>query len=58
MTEKQFGYYRIVTVGEDVGLDEHLLAEGALDGIAAAVDLGPDRLDHDPRGRFGGVIQA
>jgi hypothetical protein len=53
---------RIVAVGEDVGLDEHLVAHGALHGIAPPVHLGADRLDDDARGRrpdfFARLIQA
>jgi len=45
-----------VAVGEGVALDQHLLAERALDGIAAAVDLGANRLDDDARRRC--FIQA
>ena len=51
----------VVTVGEDVGLDKHLVADGALHRIAPAVDLGTDRLDDDPRrseSLYGVAIQA
>src|SRR2546421_7014 len=47
----------VVAVGEDVGLDGHLLAHGALYGIAPAVDLRQDRLDDDAR-RKSLAIQA
>jgi len=46
-----------VPVGEDVGLDQHFVADGALDRIAPAVDLGTDRLDDDAL-RWGLAIQA
>jgi len=53
---------RVVAVGEDIGLNYDLVADGALDRIAAAVDLGPDRLDDGTRGRrqdfFARLIQA
>jgi len=49
-------------VGEDIGLDEHLVANGALYRITAAVDLRSDRLDDDTRRRrpdfFARLIQA
>jgi hypothetical protein len=41
----------VVPVSEHVRLDENLVADGALDRVAAAVDLGPDRLDDDARRR-------
>jgi hypothetical protein len=51
-----------VAVGEDIGLDHDLVAEGALDGVAPAVDLRPDRLDDGARRRrqdlFARLIQA
>jgi hypothetical protein len=37
-----------MAVGEDVRLDDHLLAQGAFGGKAPAVDLRRDRLDGDP----------
>jgi hypothetical protein len=43
---QQHGGHAIVTVGEDVGLDDHGVARRAFDGIAAAVDVGCDVLDH------------
>ena len=45
--EKQFGDDRVVAIGEDVGLDDHVVAHGALRGIAPAIDLRTDRLDDD-----------
>jgi hypothetical protein len=40
----------IVAIGEEVGADDHFLAHGALDGKAAAVNLGLDALnDHTGR---------
>jgi hypothetical protein len=47
-----------VPVGEHVGLDQDLVAQGALDRVAAAVDLGTQRLDDDPGRRefFLGVV--
>jgi hypothetical protein len=45
----ELGDDRVVPVGEDVGLDHDLVADGALDRIAPAVGLGTDRLDDDPR---------
>jgi len=51
-----------VAVGEDIRLDQHLVAERALDRVAPAVDLRPDRLDDDARRRrpdfFARLIQA
>jgi hypothetical protein len=62
MLEQKFCDHGVMPVGEDVGLDEHLVANGALYGIAAAVDLRPDRLDDDTRRRrpdfFARLIQA
>jgi hypothetical protein len=53
---------RVVAVREDIGLDHDLVAEGALDGVAPAVDLRPDRLDDGARRRrqdlFARLIQA
>jgi hypothetical protein len=46
----------IVPVGEGIALDDDLLAHGALDRIAAAVDLRADRFDDDARRRC--FIQA
>ena len=46
-SEKQFSDDRVVAVGEDVGLDDHVIAHGALRGIAPAIDLRTDRLDDD-----------
>lgn len=44
----------IMAVGEHIGLDPELLADGALDGIAAAIDLRADRFDDRPgRRSFG-----
>jgi len=39
----------IMAIGEDVDLDQHLLAERALRGVAPAVDLRAYRLDDDSR---------
>jgi hypothetical protein len=51
-----------VSIGEHVGLDQHLVADRALDGIAPAVDRRPDRLDDRARRRglylFTRLIQA
>jgi hypothetical protein len=51
-----------VPIGKNVGLDQDLVADGALDRIAPAVDLRPDRLDDDARRRrpdlFARLIQA
>jgi hypothetical protein len=47
---KKLASDRFVAVGEHVRLDDELLAEGALDGIASAVDLRTDRLDDDACG--------
>jgi hypothetical protein len=62
MLEQKFCDHGVMPVGEDVGLDEHLVANGALYRIAAAVDLRPDRLDDDTRRRrpdfFARLIQA
>ena len=58
---EKLGDDRVVAVGEDVGLDEHLVPDGALHRIAPAVDLGTDRLDDDPRRSeflYGVAIQA
>jgi hypothetical protein len=46
----------IMTVREGIALHQHVLAYGALDGIAAAVDLRADRFDDDARRRC--FIQA
>ena len=59
---KQLRDNRVVAVGEDIGLNDDLVADGALDRIAAAVDLRPDRLDDGARRRrqdfFARLIQA
>ena len=59
---KQLRHNGVVAVGEDIGLDDDLVADGALDRIAAAVDLRPDRLDDGTRRRrqdfFARLIQA
>ena len=58
---EQFGDDRVMAVGEHIGLDGHVVAHGPLDRIAAAIDLGTDRLDDDPRRcgfLFGVAIQA
>jgi hypothetical protein len=55
-------HHCVVSIGEHVGLDQHLVADRALDGIAPAVDRRPDRLDDRARGRglylFARLIQA
>jgi hypothetical protein len=38
-----------MAVGEDVSLDEDDVADGALHGVAAAIDLGTDAFDDDAR---------
>src|SRR2546421_346709 len=48
---EKLGDDRLVAVGEDVGFDQHFVADGALHRIAPAVDLGTDRLDDDARRR-------
>jgi hypothetical protein len=59
---KQLRHDRVVAVGEDIGLDHDLFADGALDEVAPAVDLRPDRLDDGARWRrqdfFARFIQA
>jgi hypothetical protein len=58
---KQLRYDRVMSIGEYVRLDHHLVADGALDRIAPAVDLRPDRLDDGaPRRQdfFARLIQA
>jgi hypothetical protein len=40
-----------MSVGKNIGLDHDLVADGALDGVAAAVDLRPHRFDDDARRR-------
>jgi hypothetical protein len=42
---------RVMPICKDVSLDHYLVADGALDRVAAAVDLGPHRFDDDARGR-------
>jgi hypothetical protein len=39
-----------VAVGEHVRLDDDIVPDGALHGIAAAIDLGTDAFDDDARG--------
>jgi hypothetical protein len=62
VSPQELGYHRIMTIGENVGLDQHLVADRALDRIAPAVDRGPDRLDDRARRRrlylFTRLIQA
>jgi hypothetical protein len=59
---EQLRYDRVMSIGEDVRLDHHLVADGALDRIAPSVDLRPDRLDDGARRRrryfFARLIQA
>ena len=43
------GVEQVVAVGEDVGGDEQLIADDALDRVSAAVELRGDPLDHDAR---------
>src|SRR5688500_20190445 len=38
---------QVVTFGEDVGRDEELVADDPLDGMATAIELRADTLDHD-----------
>ena len=45
------GREQVVALGEDVGRDDHLLADGPLDREPAGIDLGPDPFDHHARGR-------
>ncbi len=45
----------VVPLREGVGLDPHDFADRALDGVAAAVDRGRDRLDGEARRRHGGL---
>ena len=47
--EKQFGHHGVMAVGEDVSLDEDDVPDGALHGVAAAIDLGTDAFDDDAR---------
>ena len=44
------GAQLLVAVADDVALHDHGVAEGALDGPAAALDDRPDVVDLDPRG--------
>ena len=41
-----------MAVGEDVGVHRHVIAHGALHGIAPAIDFRTDRLDDDARRRI------
>ena len=56
-TQEERGVEQVVAVGEDVGGDEQLVADDALDRVAAAVELRADALDHDaaPRADLAGV---
>jgi hypothetical protein len=38
----------VVSIGEGIGLDDDDVADDALDGEAAAIDLGADVLDDRP----------
>jgi hypothetical protein len=40
-----------MAVREDVSLDDDIVPDGALDRIAAAIDLGTDAFDDDARRR-------
>ena len=44
---QELGDHGIVAVGEDVSLDDDVVPDGALDRIAAAIDLGKDAFDDD-----------
>jgi hypothetical protein len=58
---EELRYDRVMSIGENVRLDHHLVADGALDRIAPAIDLRPDRLDDGARRRqdfFARLIQA
>ena len=44
------GAEHLVTFGEDIGGDDHLLADGPLDREPSTVDLGPDALNDDAGG--------
>ena len=48
-THEERGVEQVVAVGDDVGRDEQLIADDALDRVSAAVELGGDPLDHDAR---------
>ena len=50
-THEERGVEQVVAVGDDVGRDEQLIADDALDRVSAAVELGADPLDHDPAPR-------
>ncbi len=49
--EKKLGQDCVVSVSEDVGLDDHALAHHPLHGVATAIDLGLDRFNDDARRR-------
>jgi hypothetical protein len=42
----EYGAQHVVTVGDQLGLDVHDLAEHCLGRVPTAVDLGPDREDY------------
>jgi hypothetical protein len=50
LAPEELGDHGIVAVGEDVGLHDDVVPHGALDRIAAAIDLGTDAFDDDARG--------
>jgi hypothetical protein len=62
MPVEKFCNYRVVPVRKNIGLDDDLVADGALRRIAAAIDLRPHRFDDDARRRrldlFARLIQA
>jgi hypothetical protein len=47
LAPQELGDDGVMAVGEDVGLDDDVVPDGALDRIAAAVDLGTDAFDDD-----------
>jgi hypothetical protein len=57
MLEEQLRDHGVVPIGEHIRFDQHLVADGALDRVAPAVDLRPDRLD-DGAGRRGADLVA
>jgi hypothetical protein len=49
LAPEELGDDRVVPVGEDISLDDDIVPDGALDRIAAAIDLGTDAFDDDAR---------
>jgi hypothetical protein len=45
---KEKGAHRIMTVSEQVGLDDDFLPDDSLDGEAAAIDFGRNPFDNHP----------